>query len=98
MEESEAMGYYTPPKEDGQRGRGQGFLGVGRPSRRRSMSTGDAETLGGGAKERGDILLDLSVGREGADDDPLGDTIEKELKKRDKETNKSVRVFSDGQC
>ena len=93
MEESEAMGYYTPPKEGGQRGRGQVFLGVGRPSRRRSMSTGDAETLGGGAKERGDILLDLSVGREVANDDPLGDTIEKELKKRDKETNNSVRVF-----
>ena len=51
-------------------------LGVGRPSRRRSMSTGDAETLGGGAKKRGDVLLE-KVGL----DDPLGDSIERELRK-----------------
>jgi hypothetical protein len=94
MEESEGMGYYTPPKAGGQGRKGQEFLGVGRPSRRRSMSTGDAETLGGGAKERGDILLDLSVGREPANDDPLGDTIEKELKKWDGEAHKSVRFFT----
>ena len=54
----------------------QKHLGVGRPSRRRSMSTGDAETLGGGAKKRGDILLE-KVGL----DDPLGDSIEQELRK-----------------
>ena len=40
------------------------------------MSTGDAETLGGGAKKRGDILLE-KVGL----DDPLGDSIERELRK-----------------
>ena len=51
-------------------------LGVGRPSRRRSMSTGDAETMRGGAKKRGDILLE-KVGL----DDPLGDSIERELRK-----------------
>ena len=54
----------------------QKHLGVGRPSRRRSMSTGDAETLGGGAKKRGDVLLE-KVGL----DDPLGDSIERELQK-----------------
>jgi hypothetical protein len=56
--------------------RHQKRLGVGRPSRRRSMSMGDAETLGGGAKKRGDVLLE-KVGL----DDPLGDSIERELQK-----------------
>jgi hypothetical protein len=45
---------YTP------RGKTQKHLGVGRPSRRRSMSTGDAEVLSGGAKKRGDVLLDVT--------------------------------------
>jgi hypothetical protein len=86
MEESEGMGYYTPPKVAIQDKKGQQHLGVGRPSRRRSMSTGDAEAL-----RSGGILLDLSVGREMANDDPLGDTIEKELKKWDSTAHKSVR-------
>ena len=60
-------------------------LGVGRPSRRRSMSTGDAETMGGGAKKRGDILLE-KVGL----DDPLGDSIERELRKLVEPPKKSV--------
>lgn len=60
-------------------------LGVGRPSRRRSMSTGDAETLGGGAKKRGDILLE-KVGL----DDPLGDSIERELRKLVEPPKKNV--------
>lgn len=55
------------------------------------MSTGDAEALRGSAKERGDVLLDLPVGRVGSDSDPLGDTIEKELKKWENQTHKSVR-------
>ncbi|RDB25315.1 Bud site selection protein BUD4 [Hypsizygus marmoreus] len=78
--EEESDGYYPPAKPAG-RGRGQELLGVGRPSRRRSMSTGDAEGLGGGAKARGDILLDLAGVGVGAQDDPLADVIEKELKK-----------------
>jgi hypothetical protein len=94
MEKSEGMDYYVPPKAGGPGKKGQEFLGVGRPSRRRSMSTGDAEALRGGAKERGDVLLDLPVGRVGSDNDPLGDTIEKELKKWDTETHKSVRFFN----
>ncbi|KAJ3514121.1 hypothetical protein NLJ89_g2563 [Agrocybe chaxingu] len=62
------------------RGRDQSKLGVGRPSRRRSMSTGDAEVLSRSAKKRGDILLDVvseAVGK----DDPLSDSIERELQK-----------------
>ncbi|KAH0589121.1 hypothetical protein H2248_004889 [Termitomyces sp. 'cryptogamus'] len=59
----------------------QRLLGVGRPSRRRSMSTGDADILGGGAKKRGDILLDVVVGDIDRQDGELGDSIEKELKK-----------------
>ena len=63
-------------------------LGIGRPSRRRSMSTGDAETLGGGAKKRGDILLDkVSL------DDSLGDSIERELQKLVEPPKKSVSFF-----
>ena len=63
----------------------QKLLGVGRPSRRRSMSTGDAETISGGAKKRGDILLE-KVGL----DDPLGDSIERELRKLVEPPKKSV--------
>ncbi|KAG5645438.1 hypothetical protein DXG03_006262 [Asterophora parasitica] len=69
------------PKVDGRFG-GQQHLGVGRPNRRRSMSTSDAEVLGGGAKKRGDIMLDVAgVGDAETQDDQLGDSIEKELKK-----------------
>jgi len=93
MEESEDVNHYMPSKVGGQGKKGQELLGVGRPSRRRSMSAGDAEALRGGAQEKGDIFLDLSVGRVGANDDPLGDTIEKELKKLDGETHKSVLFF-----
>ena len=65
----------------------QKHLGVGRPSRRRSMSTGDAETLGGGAKKRGDVLLE-KVGL----DDPLGDSIERELRKLVEPPKKGVSL------
>ena len=62
-------------------------LGIGRPSRRRSMSTGDAETIGGGAKKRGDILLEkVSL------DDPLADSIERELRKLVEPPKKSVSL------
>ena len=54
-------------------------LGYGRPTRRRSLSTGDAEVLGRGAQKRGEALLDIVS--EGDHDDPLADSIEKELQK-----------------
>ena len=54
-------------------------LGYGRPSRRRSMSTGDAEVLAGGAKKRGEALLDIVS--ETDQHDPLADSIEKALRK-----------------
>ncbi|KAF5384479.1 hypothetical protein D9757_006459 [Collybiopsis confluens] len=71
---------------------------VGRPSRRRSMSTGDAEDISGAAKRRGAALhgkdSQLSLDTESpssASDDPLSDSIEKELKKSvDGHDNKKV--------
>ncbi|KAF5322477.1 hypothetical protein D9619_001548 [Psilocybe cf. subviscida] len=68
------------------KGQGQQLLGVGRPSRRRSMSTGDAETLGGRAKKRGDTLLEIATA---ANDRPLSDDIETELKKLVEKPKKS---------
>jgi hypothetical protein len=79
-EEDEDM--YVP------RGATQRHLGVGRPSRRRSMSTGDAEVLGGGAKKRGDALLDVAP--QPSDDGPLADSIERELQKLVDPPKKSV--------
>lgn len=67
-------------------------LGYGRPSRRRSLSTGDAEVLGRGAQKRGEDLLNIVS--EGDRDDPLADSIEKELQKLAEAPNyqkKSVR-------
>ncbi|KAH7872054.1 uncharacterized protein C8R40DRAFT_524145 [Lentinula edodes] len=66
--------------------RAQLSVPTGRPSRRRSMSTGDAEDLG--AKRRGVALrgqdsqlsLDVNTSPTGSDD-ALSDEIEKELKK-----------------
>lgn len=60
-------------------------LGYGRPSRRRSMSAGDAEVLAGGAKKRGEALLD--VVSETDQHDPLGDSIEKALQKLSEASN-----------
>ncbi|KAF5386200.1 hypothetical protein D9615_002280 [Tricholomella constricta] len=81
VEEDEDEDHFTPSNV-GERGRGQQLLGVGRPSRRRSMSAGDAEVLGGGAKKRGDIMLDVAgVGAAETQDDQLSNSIEKELKK-----------------
>lgn len=79
-EEEEEM--YMP------RGKTQKHLGVGRPSRRRSMSTGDAEVLSGGAKKRGDVLLDVTSSP--AEDGPLADSIERELQKLVAPPKKSV--------
>ena len=77
------------------RQREQKHLGVGHPSRRRSMSTGDAEILGGGAKKRGDALLDL--GEEPANERPLSDSIEQELQKLVEAPQKSVSADHDSQ-
>lgn len=73
------------------RGKTQKHLGVGRPSRRRSMSTGDAEVLGGGAKKRGDVLLDVTPPPE---DGPFADSIERELQKLVAPPEKSVSVHT----
>ncbi|KAJ6495696.1 hypothetical protein C8R47DRAFT_1011434 [Mycena vitilis] len=73
---------YTPaPVENTQYLR----AGTGRPSGRRSMSTGDAEEL---TRLRGKGLLDVGAGK----DDLLGDSIEKELTKLE-EPHKRVRKY-----
>jgi hypothetical protein len=67
----------------------QRLLGVGRPSRRRSMSTGDADVL---RKQDGGGLLDGVVG-EVAGNDELADSIEKELKKLVEPRKKAVSAI-----
>ncbi|KAG6877829.1 hypothetical protein C0993_003491 [Termitomyces sp. T159_Od127] len=70
---------FTPPRADRDE---QRLLGIGRPSRRRSMSMGDADILGVDAEKRADTLLDvIGVGDIDGRDGELGDSIEKELKK-----------------
>ncbi|KAJ7287283.1 hypothetical protein C8J57DRAFT_1283412 [Mycena rebaudengoi] len=70
MRRYDEEGYdYMPPEPAVQRNLS---VGKGRPSARRSMSTGDAEEL---ARLRGKGLLDVGGG------DMLGDSIEKELSK-----------------
>ncbi|KAJ6602137.1 hypothetical protein B0H10DRAFT_2167327 [Mycena sp. CBHHK59/15] len=60
---------YEPPSEQRKLS-----VGAGRPSGRRSMSTGDVDEL---TRLRGKGLLDVAAGK----DDLLGDSIEKELSK-----------------
>ena len=69
-EEEEA---FRAPSKANAPEKNQQHLGVGRPSRRRSMSTGD--------------LLDV---RDVAENDPLADSIEKELSKLVEQPKKSV--------
>ncbi|TFK44352.1 hypothetical protein BDQ12DRAFT_672830 [Crucibulum laeve] len=73
-EEDDEPSFNTSPSGGKQ---AQRNLGMGRPSRRRSMSTGDAEILSGAAKKRGHALLDVAE----VDDGPLADSIAKELNK-----------------
>ncbi|KAF7375860.1 PH domain-containing protein [Mycena sanguinolenta] len=70
--EEEGYDYVPPPAQD------SGLLraGNGRPSARRSMSTGDVEEL---TRTRGKDLLDIGAG----DGDLLGQSIEQELSKRE---------------
>ncbi|KAJ4483604.1 hypothetical protein J3R30DRAFT_3655861 [Lentinula aciculospora] len=71
---------------------------LGRPSRRRSMSTGDAEDLG--AKKRGAALrgqdsqlsLDVDASPTGSDD-ALSDEIDKELKKSNNGPEKKKKKY-----
>ncbi|KAJ3861990.1 hypothetical protein EV359DRAFT_74424 [Lentinula novae-zelandiae] len=78
--------------------RAQLSVPTGRPSRRRSMSTGDAEDLG--AKRRGVALrgqdsqlsLDVNTSPTGSDD-ALSDEIEKELKKNIHGSDKKKKKY-----
>jgi hypothetical protein len=85
-DEDESLGYYTPPKIGlGPRRSPGNLLSAqgGRPIRRRSMSTGDLQGLDDAAKRKGDMrgegLLDVTTFRE--EDDPLSDSINRELRK-----------------
>ncbi|KIJ65862.1 hypothetical protein HYDPIDRAFT_129870 [Hydnomerulius pinastri MD-312] len=71
-EEDESLGYYTPPRAASR------APSTGRPSRRRSRSTGDA-----GALTKGDLLLDIGISE--TEEDLLADSISKELRKLDPE-------------
>ncbi|KAG6837834.1 hypothetical protein H0H93_016202 [Arthromyces matolae] len=60
----------------------QKLLGVGRPTRRRSMSTGDADLVGRDSKNMRDILLDVvGVDETEVQDEQFRHSIEQELKK-----------------
>jgi hypothetical protein len=88
-EQDEDMGYVTPPRNPPP---------VGRPSARRSMSTGDAEDLQAAARlatlnPPGSIVLPDLVATE--EKDPLADSIARELRKL-RGSTKSVSLASDG--
>ncbi|KAJ7594637.1 hypothetical protein C8J56DRAFT_444291 [Mycena floridula] len=70
FEEDESDNFFNGP-----------HLTVGRPSRRRSMSTGDVEGLKGTPLRNAGSLMDI-VPSEPAADPPLTDIIEQELKKK----------------
>jgi len=78
-DEEESLGYYTPPRP------ASGPPSIGRPSRRRSRSTGDA-----GALTRNDMLLDLGISDS---EDHLADSISRELRKLDPEGRQGVRNY-----
>ncbi|KAJ6593571.1 hypothetical protein B0H19DRAFT_1090989 [Mycena capillaripes] len=75
--DEEGYDYAPAPAEDSQYLR----AGMGRPSARRSMSTGDAEEL---VRMRGKGLLDVGAGK----GDLLGDSIERELTKLEEPPHK----------
>lgn len=77
-EESESLGYYTPPRASDRVVDASG----GRPSRRRSRSTGDMEGLArrDANGEGGSGMLDVN-GLKRPENDDLGDSIQRELRK-----------------
>jgi hypothetical protein len=77
-EEDESLGYYTPPRPSDRALRR-------RRSRRRSRSTGDVEELA----RKGAGLLDIS-GLEAEEEEDLGDSIQRELRKLGGERNVSI--------
>ena len=89
-EESEKPENFHPRRQIKSKRTQQRLLGVGRPSRRRSMSTGDADLL---HKRSGGGLLD-GVVAEVEGNDALADSIEEELKKLVEPPKKTVRFVS----
>ncbi|KAF7321547.1 PH domain-containing protein [Mycena kentingensis (nom. inval.)] len=79
MRRFDEEGYdYVPPASDDNR-----YLKTGRPSARRSMSTGDVEDL---AHMRKNGLLEMGK------DDPLSTTIQKELNKREEPPKRKYQI------
>lgn len=76
-DEEESMGYYTPPRPTSMP------PSTGRPSRRRSRSTGDA-----GALTKSDLLLDIGISD--TEEELLADSISKELRRLDPEHRQGV--------
>lgn len=76
-DEEESMGYYTPPRPASMP------PSTGRPSRRRSRSTGDA-----GALTKSDLLLDIGISD--TEEELLADSISKELRRLDPEHRQGV--------
>ena len=79
-DEEESMSYYTPPRPTSMP------PSTGRPSRRRSRSTGDA-----GALTKSDMLLDLGISD--TEEELLADSISKELRRLDPEHRQGVSYF-----
>jgi hypothetical protein len=87
QEEEGSQGFfYTPPKIGARRG--PAHLAVGRPSRRRGMSMGDLECLDNAARKNGDVLLDVVTFT--TEQDPLSDSIDRELKKLHRNPTKKI--------
>ena len=73
---------FVPTSKVRKERRSRELLGVGRPSRRRSMSTGDADRLDHHATPPCSTLLDTGVKDVDRLDEHFGDSIEKELQKK----------------
>ena len=79
-DQEESVDYYTPPRPMPM------TPSTGRPSRRRSRSTGDA-----GALTKSDMLLDIGISD--TEEELLADSISKELRRLDPERRQGVSYF-----
>jgi len=79
-DQEESIDYYTPPRPTSMP------PSTGRPSRRRSRSTGDA-----GALTKSDLLLDIGISD--TEEELLADSISKELRRLDPERRQGVSHF-----
>lgn len=83
-DQEESVDYYTPPRPMSMP------PSSGRPSRRRSRSTGDA-----GALTKSDLLLDIGISD--TEEELLADSISKELRRLDPEHRQGVSCIRESQ-